>query len=185
MGVLGHHRFLQAFFACRGGCIGSQPHSRLPHGGRMSSGSAVLYNRWAQAPCRHSPTLLQRGQHAGAGLGTGPHDPSGGQHDAVRCWLGPGSNDPLRCGLNSAHPTFAMRNLLQFAKIPQGMHDAALLLQLGEPTFYPANCVPPPILWRCHGWVGWGTKIFCRLSSPVGEAAFAASCAQGCLTAVA
>ena len=92
----------------------------------MSSGS-VAYSRWVQAQCRHSLNL-QRGQHAGAGLGTGPNDPAGGEHDAVRCWLGLGSNDPLRCGLNSAHPTLAMRNLLKFAKIPQGMHYAALLL---------------------------------------------------------
>ena len=33
------------------------------------------------------PDTLQRGQHAGAGLGTGPHDPSRGQHDTVRCWF--------------------------------------------------------------------------------------------------
>ena len=55
--------------------------------------------------------------------------PSGGQHDAVRCWLGPHSNDPLRCGSSSVHTTFAMRNSLLLAKNPSGMHDAALLLQ--------------------------------------------------------
>ena len=110
---------------------------------------------------------MQRGQHAGAGLGTEPHDPSGGQHDAVRCWLGLGSNDPLRCGSSSAHTTFAMRNLLLLAKNPSG--DARCCLAsalLGKPTLYLANFVPPPFLWRCHGWVGWGTKrfpgFFCR-----------------------
>ena len=56
------------------------------------------------------PDTLQRGQHAGAGLGTGPHDPSGGQHHAVRCWLGLGSDDPPRRGLNSAHLTFALES---------------------------------------------------------------------------
>ena len=113
--------------------------------------------------------------------------PSGGQHDAVRCWLGLGSNDPLRCGSSSVHTTFAMRNLLLLAKYPSG--DARCCLAsalLGKRTFYPAKCVPHPFLWlRCHGWVGWGTNIFCRLSSPVGEAACAASYAQDCLTAVA
>ena len=90
--------FCRSSLPFQGGCIRSQLRLRLPDGGRMSSGS-VAYSRWVQAPCRHSLNL-QRGQHAGAGLGTGPHDPSGGQHDAVRCWLGLGSNDPLRCGLN-------------------------------------------------------------------------------------
>ena len=104
-------------FSFQGGCIRSQLHSRLPDGGRMSSGS-VAYSRWVQAPCRHSLNL-QRGQHAGAGLGTGPHDSSGGQHDAVRCWLGLGSNDPMRCGLNSAHPTFATHAHLRCV-IPSG-----------------------------------------------------------------
>ena len=95
LGGLGHNIFCRLSF--QGGCIRSQLRSRLPDGGRMSSGS-VVYSRWVQAPCRHSLNL-QRGQHAGAGLGTGPHDPSGGQHDAVRCWLGLGSNDPLRLSL--------------------------------------------------------------------------------------
>ena len=131
----------------------------------MSSGS-VAYSRWVQAPCRHSLNL-QRGQHAGAGLGTGPHDPSGGQHDAVRCWLGLGSNDPLRCGLNSAHPTFAMRNLLQFAKSLRGCtmlpcFCIARLTHVLPCRFRAASFL---VAW-CHGWVGWGTKIFCRSSLP-------------------
>ena len=88
----------------QGGCIRSPLRSRPPDGGRMSSGS-VAYSRWVQAQCRHSLDL-QRGHHVSAGLGIGPHDPSGGQHDAVRCWLGLGSNAPLRCGSSSAHPPF-------------------------------------------------------------------------------
>ena len=135
----------------------------------MSSGS-VAYSRWVQAPCRHSLNL-QRGQHAGAGLGTGPHDPSGGQHDAVRCWLGLGSNDPLRCGLNSAHPTFAMRNLLQFAKSLRGC--TMLPCFCIARTFYPADSVPPPFLWlgATVGWV-WGTKFVAGLHCLFREAAF-------------
>ena len=113
------------------------------------------------------PDTLQRGQHAGAGLGTGPHDPSGGQHDAVRCWLGLGSNDPLRCGLNSAHPTFAMRNLLQFAKSLRGCtmlpcFCIARLTHVLPCRFRAASFL---VAW-CHGWVGWGTKFVCRSSLP-------------------
>ena len=159
MGGLGHQHVLQ--ICCRsslpfqGGCSRSQLRSRLPDGDRMSSGS-VAYSRWVQAPCRHSLNL-QRGQHAGAGLGTEPHDPSGGQHDAVRCWLGPGSNDLLRCGSSSVHTTFAMRNLLLLAKNPSG--DARCCLasaKLGKHTFYPAYNAPPPLLWLSAtvGWVG-------------------------------
>ena len=113
------------------------------------------------------PDTLQRGQHAAAGLGTGPHDPSVGQHDAVRCWLGLGSNDPLRCGLNSAHPTLAMRNLLKFAKIPQGMHYAALLL---HSSASPRSTLQTPCRLPSCGLVprlgGLGHQIFCRSSLP-------------------
>ena len=83
---------------------------------------------------------------------------------------GPASNDPLRCGLNSAHPTFAMRNLLQFAN------------SLRECTMLPCFCIAwhshvLPCRFRaaslrvawCHGWVGWGTKIFCRPCLPSGR----------------
>ena len=128
------------------------------------------------------PDTLQRGQHAAAGLGTGPHDPSGGQHDAVRCWLGFSSNDPLRCGLNSAHPTFAMRNLLQFAKSLRGC--TMLPCFCIARTFYPADSMPPAFLWpgATVGWVG-APKFFAGFHFR--EAAFAASCAQGCLTVVA
>ena len=83
--------------------------------------------------------------------------PSGGQHDAVRCWLGLGSNDPLRCGLNSAHPTLALRNSLQFAKIPQGMHDAALLLRCSanaRSTLQNASLLPSCGFGATVGWVG-------------------------------
>ena len=74
--------------------------------------------------------------------------PSGGQHDAVRCWLGPHSNAPLRCGSSSVHTTFAMRNLLLLAKNPSG--DARCCLasaKFGKHTFYPAYNAPPPLLW--------------------------------------
>ena len=43
-------------------------------------------------------------------------------------------------------------------QIPQGMHDAALLLHRSHvlPCRLRAACLP--VAW-CHGWVGWGTKI--------------------------
>ena len=93
--------------------------------------------------------------------------PPGGQHDAVRCWLGLGSSDPLRCGLNSAHPTFAMRNLLQFAKSLRGCtmlpcFCIARLTHVLPCRFRAASLL---VAW-CHGWVGWGTKICCRSSLP-------------------
>ena len=75
-------------FSFQGGCICSQMCSRLPDGGRMSSGS-VVYSRWVQARCRHSLNSFAEGP-------------------ACRCWvrnwvpdstmpfvaLGPRSNDP-------------------------------------------------------------------------------------------
>ena len=75
-------------FSFQGGCICSQMRSRLPDGGRMSSGS-VVYSRWVQARCRHSLNSFAEGP-------------------ACRCWvrnwvpdstmpfvaLGPRSNDP-------------------------------------------------------------------------------------------
>ena len=146
----------------------------------MSSGS-VVYSRWVQAQCRHSLNL-QRDQHASAGLGIGPHDPSGGQHDAVRCWLGPRSSDPLRCGLNSAHPTFAMRSLLHLAKSLRGCTMLPCFCIARK--FYPADSVPPAFLWpgATVGWVGTPKSYACFY---FGEAAFAASCAQGYLTVAA
>ncbi len=150
--------------------------SRLPDGGRMSSGS-VVYSRWVQARCRHSLNSFAEGP-------------------ACRCWvrnwvpdstmpfvaLGPRSNDPLRCGLNSAHPTFAMRNLLQFAKSLRGC--TMLPCFCIARTFYPADSVPPAFLWpgATVGWVG-APKFFAGFRFR--EAAFAARCAQGCLTVVA
>ena len=103
--------------------------------------------------------------------------PSGGQHDAVRCWLGLGSNDPLRCGSSSVHTTFAMRNLLLLAKIPQRMHDAALRLQssaISRFTLQTMLCRLPLWLGATVGWVG-APKFFAGLHFR--EAAFAASCA--------
>ena len=83
------------------------------------------------------------------------------------CWLGPCPNDPLRCGLSSAHPTFAMRNLLQFAKSLRGCtmlpcFCIARLTHVLPCRFRAASFL---VAW-CHGWVGWGTKIFCRSSLP-------------------
>ena len=94
--------------------------------------------------------------------------------------------DPMTpCGLDSAHPTLALRNLLQFANSLRDRSMLPCFCIARQTHVLPGKMRPSPFLWRCHGWVGWGTKIFCRLFSPVGEAAFAASCAQGCLTAVA
>ena len=126
----------------------------------MSSGS-VAYSRWVQAQCRHSLNL-QRGQHACAGLGIGPHDPSGGQHDAVRCWLGLGSNDPLRCGLNSSPSNItAMRNLPQFAEIPQGMHGGALLLPCSASHVLPWTLGATSLLVAVPRLGGLGHQNFC------------------------
>ena len=77
LGGLGHQNLLQAFFACRGGCICSQLRLRLPDGGRMSSGSAVVDNHWAQAPCRHSPTLCRGASMPLLGSELGPMTPPG------------------------------------------------------------------------------------------------------------
>ena len=106
---------------------------------------------------------MQRGQHAGAGLGTGPNDPSEGQRDAVRCWLGPGSNDPLRCGLNSAHPTFVPCTTRCNSPNPSG--DARCCLasaSLARSTLQIPCRLPSCGLVPRLG--GWGTKIFCRFS---------------------
>ena len=85
----------------------------------------------------------------------------------VAGYIGLGSNDPLRCGLNSAHPTFAMRNLLQFAKSLRGCtmlpcFCIARLTHVLPCRFRAASLL---VAW-CHGWVGWGTKFFCRSSLP-------------------
>ena len=90
--------------------------------------------------------------------------PSGGQHDAVRCWLGLGSNDPLRCGSSSVHTTFAMRNLLLLAKIPSG--DARCCLasaMFGKHTFYPAYDAPPPYCGFVPRLVGLGHSNFLQV----------------------
>ena len=111
--------------------------------------------------------------------------PSGGQHDAARCWLGPGSNDPLGCGSSSAHTTFAMLNLLLFAKIPQGMHDVALRLQSSatpRSTLQTMRRLPYCGLVPRLG--GMGHQNLLQVTH-FREAAFAASCAQGRLTVVA
>ena len=56
--------------------------------------------------------------------------------------------------------------------------------KFGKPTFYPADNAPPPVLWlgATVGRVG-ALNFFAGLHFR--EAAFAASCAQGCLTVVA
>ena len=86
LGGLGRQNLLQVFVSGRLHC--SQMRSRLPDGGRMSSGS-VVYSRWVQALCRHSLNSFAEGP-------------------ACRCWvrnwvpvstmpfvaLGPRSNDP-------------------------------------------------------------------------------------------
>ena len=110
---------------------------------------------------------MQRGQHAGAGLGTGPNDPSEGQHDAVRCWLGPGSNDRLRCGLNSAHPTFAMRNLLQFANSLRGCTMLPCFCTARQSHVLPCKLGAASLSWfrATVGWVGHENflqALFCR-----------------------
>ena len=55
-----------------------------------------------------------------------------------QCWLGPRSDDPLRCGLNSCHyHIYAMRNLPKFARIPQGEARYCLFTAFfGFLTFY-------------------------------------------------
>ena len=86
---------------------------------------------------------------------------------ACQCWLGPRSDDPLRCGLNSCHyHIYAMRNLPKFARIPQGQARYCLFTAIfGFLTFYLGNWVPPPYLWRCHGWVGGAPKKEKKTSS--------------------
>ena len=87
---------------------------------------------------------------------------------ACQCWLGPRSDDPLRCGLNSCHyHIYAMRNLPKFARIPQGQARYCLFTAIfGFLTFYLGNWVPPPYLWRCHGWVGGAPKFFPAVFKP-------------------
>ena len=105
-------------------------------------------------------------------VGIGPHDLYGGEHDAVRCWLGLGSNDPLRCGSSSAHPTLAMHNLLQFANSLRGC-TMLLLHSLATPhSTLQTPCRPVAL---CNGWVGWGTKVSSMLVTKCAEV-----CAQVC-----
>ena len=55
---------------------------------------------------------------------------------ACQCWLGPRSDDLLRCGLNSCHYHIcAMRNLLKFARVPQGQARYCLFLWVGLSFF--------------------------------------------------
>ena len=83
-------------------------------------------------------------------------------------WLGPRSDDPLRCGLNSCHyHIYAMRNLPKFARILQRQARYCLFTAIfGFLTFYLGNWVPPPYLWRCHGWVGGAPKFFPAVFKP-------------------
>ena len=117
LGGLGHQNFCPGFFCRQGGCAHSLRCSRRP---AMS--------------CRSPHELRLTDSHS---VGSDPvstlpeHVPKGA---ACQCWLGtwhldpchgdaPRSNDPLRCGLNSSPSNItAMRNLPQFAEIPQGMH---------------------------------------------------------------
>ena len=147
----------------QGGCIRSQMRSRLPDGGRMSSGS-VAYQPLASGTVSTLPEFAEGPACRcwARDLAPGPR-----RGTARLCWLGPGPNDPLRCGLNSAHPTFAMRSLLQFAKSLRGCtmlpcFCIARLTHVLPCRFRAASFL---VAW-CHGWVGWGTKIFCRSSLP-------------------
>ena len=70
---------------------------------------------------------------------------------------------PLRCGSSSAHPTFALRSLLRFANSLRGCTMLACFCIAWQSHILPCRFRAASLLvaW-CHGWVGWGTNIFCR-----------------------
>ena len=92
---------------------------------------------------------------------------------ACQCWLGtwrldpchgdaPRSNDPLRCGLNSSPSNItAMRNLPQFAEIPQGMHGGALLLPCSANHVLPWTFGATSLLVAVPQLGGLGHQHFC------------------------
>ena len=62
--------------------------------------------------------------------------------------------------MNSSTPhTDAFCNPPQFANFPWGL--STVLSFLLHCSLRLRKWVPPPFLWSwCHGWVGWGAKIF-------------------------
>ena len=100
--------------------------------------------------------------------------------------LGHFPDDPLRCGLNSSKPhTDASATRRSSPKSSWNKHGVAFLL-LGFLTIYSEKFPGLPSCGRCAtvGWVG-APKLFAGLHCHCREAAFAARCAQGCLTVVA
>ena len=80
-----------------------------------------------------------------------------GQRDDGRCWLGPGSNDPRsRCGLNSAHPTFASRNSLQFANSLRERKMLPCFCTARQSHVLPCKLGAASLSWfrATVGWVG-------------------------------
>ena len=153
--------FCPGSFCLQGGCAASRRCSRRP---AMS--------------CRSPHELRLTDSHS---VGSDPvstlpeHVPKGA---ACQCWLGtwrldpchgdaPRSNDPLRCGLNSSPSNItAMRNLPQFAKIPQGMHGGALLLPCSANHVLPWTLGATSLLVAVPRLGGLGHQQFSRLLLP-------------------
>ena len=83
-------------------------------------------------------------------------------HTTLLCCNGPCPHDPPRCRLNSSPShTDAMRNLPQFAN-SLGISTVLPCYCIGFHVLLWKLCATPLLVDWCHGWVGWGAKIFSR-----------------------
>ena len=81
-------------------------------------------------------------------------------HTTLLCCNGPCPHDPPRCRLNSSPShTDAMRNLPQFAN-SLGISTVLPCYCIGFHVLLWKLCATPLLVDWCHGWVGWGAKIF-------------------------